>query len=340
MIRRGLGWAGWCVACLAATAQAQSPAELKLQGLGLERTGGTYVHASEAAVREKVDELKTAYTRLTVAQDRVQQVEENNQAIALLTQQAAYLKQEKNAIGAQTQGMRLPRGAGMMIRQNVAQQQQIEQMSINQVNNELNARKKLVPAPAARKTLDEDITKRRDEAVQAAGDARKLVDETTATYESLSKDAAVKAALAEVKKTTTDAIKLGPSKEFLAAVKSVDTAERLLKLKTAAPAEHPGARRRPGPSADPASSIGRRDMAHARSRVPDPQRREHRDQDERRELVARQAKPDDRLGAEPLAEDSVHEIGDEVELDPLAAEQAPALSTSSTTSIVAWNADS
>jgi hypothetical protein len=173
---------------------------------------------------------------LTVARQKLAEVDLNSQAIVELTQQAAYLTQEKNAIGNQARGMRMPRGASNMIRQTIAAEQQQEQVLINQVNNELNARKKLVPSPQARKELEADITKRRDEMAQAAAEARKLVDEANSAYEALAKDAAVKAALVEVQRTTTDAIKLGPSKEFHSAVKAVDNAERLLKLKTASDA--------------------------------------------------------------------------------------------------------
>ena len=120
-----------------------------------------------------------------------------------------------------------------MIRQTIAAEQQQEQQLINQVNNELNARKKLVPSPQARKELEADITKRRDEMAQATAEARTLVDEANAAYEKLGKDEAVKAALIAVQKTTTDAVKLGPSKEFHTAIKSVDNAERMLKLKSA-----------------------------------------------------------------------------------------------------------
>ncbi len=238
MTRQGLGLAGWWVACLAAVAHADTPAEIKLQGLGLERKVGTFLHSSEGPAIEKVGELKAAYGKLTAARQKLAEVDQNNQAITDLTQQAAYLKQEQTAIANQARGMRMPRGGSNMVRQTIAAEQQQEQMLINQVNNELAARKKLVPSAQARKDLEADITKRHDEASQAAAEARTLVDETTGTYEKLAKDESVKAALAAVQKTTTDAIKLGPSKEFHAAVKAVDNAERLLKLK-AATAETP-----------------------------------------------------------------------------------------------------
>jgi hypothetical protein len=239
MTRQTLGFVGWWLACLATVAHAESPAEVKLQGLGLVRTVGTFVHKSEAPALEKIDELNGAYSRLTTARKRLAEADLNNQAIVDLTQQAAYLKQEQNAIASQYRGMRMPRGASTMVRQNQAAQQQQEQALINQVNNELNARKKLVPSPQARKDLEADASKRRDEMAQAAAEARKLVDEANAVYESLAKDAAVKAALAEVQRTTTDAIKLGPSKEFHTAVKAVANAERLLKLKPAAASDSP-----------------------------------------------------------------------------------------------------
>jgi hypothetical protein len=236
MTRQGLGLAGWSVLCLTTLAHAQSPAEVKLQGLDLERKVGTFLHKSEAPALEKIGELNGAYKRLTAARQKLAEVDMNNQAIVGLTQQAAYLAQEKNAIGNQARGMRMPRGAGTMIRQTIAAQQQQEQQLINQVNSELNARKKLVPSPQARKELEADITKRRDEMAQATTEARALVDEANAAYEKLAKDEAVKAALVAVQKTTTDAIKLGPSKEFHTAVKAVDNAERLLRLKTASDA--------------------------------------------------------------------------------------------------------
>ncbi len=225
--------ASWCLALLASTvARAESPAETTLRTRGLERSGGTYVLTTEAAVLDKVGELKAAHGRWVAARYKLTEVEQNAQAITALTNQAAYLKQEQSAINSQTRNMpRMPRGAGQMMRQNIAVQQQYEQMSINEVNRELDMLKKAMPSPAARKGIDDDITKTHDEATQAAVEARKLVDEANTAYEALAKDDAVKAALVEVKKTTTDAIKLGPSKDFHSAVKAVDSAERLLKLK-------------------------------------------------------------------------------------------------------------
>lgn len=229
----------WLTLLAATVAHAESPAEATLKARGLERSKSTFVVATEAAALEKVGELKTAFGRLTAAREKLAAVDQNNQAIAVLTDQVAYLNQEKKAIGAQAQNMpRMPRG-GRFLRQsnsqNVAALQQQEQLAINEVNAELAARKKMVPSPQARKDLEADIAKGRDEAVAAATEARKLVDEAHASYEALGKDESVKSALAEVKKTTTDAIKLGPSKDFHTAVGVLEKAEKLLNLK--APAE-------------------------------------------------------------------------------------------------------
>ena len=262
MPRRSLHLASWSFTLLAATvAHAETPAEATLKARGLERSGGTYVLATEAAVIAKVDELKAAHGRWTAAQYKLADVDQNAQAITALTNQAAYLKQEQNAIGAQGRNMyRLPRGAGNMMRQNIAALQQQEQLAINEVNGELAARKKMMPSPQARKDLEADITRRQDEAVEAAAAARKLVDEANASYEALGKDEAIKSALAEVKKTTTDAIKLGPSKGYHTAVAVLDKAERLFKLKTpaeAAATKHhkPTAKPRPRkPTSDPPPS--------------------------------------------------------------------------------------
>lgn len=232
--------ARWCLLLLAATvARAESPAETSLKARGLDRAKATFVLKSESAVLEKVGELKAAYGKVTAAQAKLAAADQNNQAITALTEQAAYLNQEKKAIGAQAQNMpRMPRG-GQFLRQanarNVAALQQQEQLAINEVNNEIAARKKLVLSPQVRKELEDDVAKRKEEMVEAATAARKLVDEAMASYEALGKDEAVKSALAEVKKTTTDAVKLGPSKDFHSAVSVLEKAEKLLNLK--APAE-------------------------------------------------------------------------------------------------------
>lgn len=233
MPRLSLRPASWSLILLAASAaHAESPAEATFRQRGLERSGGTYVLTSEGAALAKVDELKAAHGRWMAARSKLAEVEQNALAIAALTNQAAYLKQEQSAIGAQARSMgRLPRGAGQMIRQNIAAQQQYEQMSINEVNRELDLLKKAAPSPAARKGIDDDIAKAHDEAVGVAAEARKLVDEASASYAALAKDDGVKDALAAVKKTTTDAIKLGPSKDFQTALKIVDRAELALKVK-------------------------------------------------------------------------------------------------------------
>ena len=111
MTRQGLGFVGLWIIGLAtvAHAQTQSPAEVKLEGLGLERKVGTFIHKSEAPALEKIDELSGAYKRLTAARQKLAEADLNSQAIIGLTQQAAYLNQEKNAIGNQARGMRMPR---------------------------------------------------------------------------------------------------------------------------------------------------------------------------------------------------------------------------------------
>jgi hypothetical protein len=242
MKRQSLRLSGWCVVLFATAVQAQAPApastpnspDAVLKERKLERRGATFVVESEAAALEKVSELKSAFAHWTSAQEKVAAIDQNNQAITALTNQAAYLNQEKQAIGAQARNMpRLPRGGGF-IRQGINQQinaaQQQEQMAINEVNAEIAARKKQVPSQQARKEMEDNVTKAHDEAVEAATAARKIVDEANTAYDALGKDAAVKAALAEVKKTTTDAIKLGPSKDFHAAVATLEKAERLLHI--------------------------------------------------------------------------------------------------------------
>lgn len=239
MKRHYLALSGWCVVLFAAVAQAQSPAEAILKERKLAREGATYVLESEAEVLQRVNELKEAYRKWLVAQEKLTAADQNNLAITALTNQAAYLNQEKKAIGNQARSMpRLPRGGGFIrqsINQQIAAQQNVEQMAINEVNAEIAARKKLVPSAEARKGMESDVSTRKDEMVEAAKAARKLVDEANTAYEALAKDNAVKAAIAQVKSTTTDAIKLGPSKDFHNAVGVLDKAERLLNLK--APAE-------------------------------------------------------------------------------------------------------
>src|SRR4051794_1593127 len=91
--------ATWSLILLAASAaHAQSPAELTLSQRSLERSGGTYVLTTEAAVLAKVDELKSAHARWLAARSKLAEVEQNALAITALTNQAAYLKQEQSAI--------------------------------------------------------------------------------------------------------------------------------------------------------------------------------------------------------------------------------------------------
>jgi hypothetical protein len=83
-------------------------------------------------------------------------------------------------------------------------------------------------ADAKRKALDD-----------ALAAARKLVDETKATYDTLAGDAEVKAALGAINKKSAGAkYALGPSKKFLDAVKALEHVEA--KAAGDAPADEPG----------------------------------------------------------------------------------------------------
>jgi hypothetical protein len=230
MTRRTLGLAAWGVALLTTAAGAESPADATLQSKGLTREKGTYVHSSEQAVADKVEEVKGAYGRLNAARYKLAEADQNTMMVAELNQQAAYLQQEKNMIGNQARGIRMPRGMGNTMRGQIQAEQAQEQQAINATKQQIAALKKAAPTPQARKQMEDEIAKRKAEMSEAVTEARKLIDEANATYETLGKDASIKAALAQVKTTTTDAIKLGPSKEFRAAEKTITAAERLLGL--------------------------------------------------------------------------------------------------------------
>jgi hypothetical protein len=252
MTRRVLGLVGWGLACAATLAGAQAPEEATLKARGLTREKGTYVHISESEVHDKVEELTNAYNKLRSAQYKLAGADQNTAMIAELNEQSAYLQQEKNALSAQSRNLpRVPRGGSYLRRSMQAQihaQEQQEQQAINATKQQLNAMKKAAPTPEARKAMQDDVTKARDEMARVAAEARTLIDESHASYAALGKDEAIKAALARVKATTTDAIKLGPSKEFHAAEKAVAAAERLLGSAKADPSrKNPKAKERAKP---------------------------------------------------------------------------------------------
>jgi cell division protein FtsB len=94
-------------------------------------------------------------------------------------------------------------------------------------------------AKATGKTAPSPNDAKRKACDDALAAARKLVDETKATYATLAGDADVKASLGAInKKSATTKYTLGPSKKFQDAIKALEQAEA--KAASNAPADEPG----------------------------------------------------------------------------------------------------
>lgn len=186
-------------------------AEAVLKAKGLRKSGTTYVLAGEADVQKKLNEGRAVFKEmvngLAQQQGYARQIQENKQVIRELVQQRIMMNQQ----------LAQPMPA--------AQHNQVV-AAFNSVTERLNLLRQDQADPEFKGKLDAEVGRRREAYIQAVLDLRGLVDATNAAYAALDGDPDVKAAIAAVGQGTKAKPTLGPSRAYLANVKSLEGAEK------------------------------------------------------------------------------------------------------------------
>jgi hypothetical protein len=246
MIRSWVGWAAAGLAVMGIARAADGPAtksspEEVLKNLGLNRSHSAYVLGAEAEVKKKLGAVKSLIDRLNSVRNQQAATQEIAGQIQALTEQSNQLRQAINASNMQmnnytmSYGGRGIRGYNPML----AERNQYA-MSLNAVTQEINLLKSQAPTPQKSKELDAEAQHQRDALLSGVHDMRELVDSTVQKYDELAKDDRVKAALGTLGRPAHVNLRLGPSREFLDAVKQLERVEKSLKGPTRETPAHPG----------------------------------------------------------------------------------------------------
>jgi hypothetical protein len=208
------------------------PAEEILKADGLKRSGATYVHESETLVRKKVNEARLTYKQLGSAHAQLAATEEGKmEMLQEFENQRAMIREELMLVEQNMANLMTPFGGNnnfARVQYNqLTNQRQMLNNSLNQLNRRYVQLQNQANDPNVRKEIAEDLKKREDSHHKAVKALRAAVDATLKEYAELEKNHEVSQALdAMTKAPKMGKVKLGPSKEFLAAVRFLEKMEQ------------------------------------------------------------------------------------------------------------------
>jgi hypothetical protein len=217
-------------------AKTSSSAEDALAKLGLKRSGTMLVLETESEVHSRLDELRRTARELSNSLVMQRSTLSEKEYQATLKELATEITQFKAELNATTQRInQVPKIRGRPANNFVVEQVNELTMYRNQLQWELNQRTTLQTQlksrpfdPKARARLDVDVQDQRTALQQGTQELRQLVDSTREKYTELAKDAAARKQVAALGKETRSALKLGPSRRFLADIKVLEQYERLI----------------------------------------------------------------------------------------------------------------
>jgi clan AA aspartic protease (TIGR02281 family) len=185
-------------------------ADAVLKAKALRKAGSLYVLAAESDVQKKVVEARATSRQMAqaVAQQRAYEraIREGRQAVRDLTEQRIALNNQLAQATTAVQHNQLA-------------------AQINELTDRLNLLAQQEADPEAKRKIDEQAARRREEYVQAVLDMRRLVDDAQAAYAALARDDGVRGALERLNRRGKEKVSLGPSRAFLANVKLLEKAE-------------------------------------------------------------------------------------------------------------------
>lgn len=240
-IARLTGLACFLVGCSAFSARAQQgpPAspEDALKQHELKRAGGLYVLLDEAEVLKSYKEfaaLQRSFGQGLDYFDRFEAVEQQRQAnIEELSQNYQLLQQQIQATGQQIAFIEQS-GGNVLQRNQVVAQRNLMVSESNQVAERLNSLRRMDADTERKQQIQAELTQRREHFLEAMLSLRGLVDAAVGKYQKLAKDDAIIRALDDASAASKSKIKykLGPSRDFLAAVQRLEKAEAMVSSDT------------------------------------------------------------------------------------------------------------
>jgi len=224
---------------LAAFAPADDPAaaEAVLTGQGLARAGNTYSLEAEKPVLAKIAEFKPVFAKFAAAIEQQNAVEQDAARMIQLEQQRILTQANIENLTAQVNNMIRPSTSGNnRVGQNqyaneqgtILGQRRELMMSLGPIGQEADMIRLRQPSQRAKDDLAAELKARREEYTKAAKEVRPMVADVLKKYDEVAKDDKVKAALSELKRTKLAKLKIGPSDPFVAAVRQLDQAERMI----------------------------------------------------------------------------------------------------------------
>ncbi|WP_076349946.1 retropepsin-like aspartic protease family protein [Paludisphaera borealis] len=215
-------------------AQAVPAADATLKTHELKRSGGTYVLPEEAKVLKSIKELAALHQKVGEGLDYLNMIEAGaEERKAYLEELSQNYQASQQQIQAFDQEIAQIEQAGVnsivmnaQRNQIVAQRNSVVATS-NQMAERLNSLRRMDRDTDQKHQVLGEVTQRREQFLEAMLELRRLVDATLAKYQGLAKDDEIVRALNDVSTASKSKIKykLGPSRDFLAAVQRLEKAE-------------------------------------------------------------------------------------------------------------------
>jgi myosin heavy subunit len=197
--------------------------ENTLKTHGLKASGWLYVLESEAEFHSKIADARSLYQNWTTARSRLEEQEQEAQAIQMLGAQSNALKQHISQLRRQMSsgGYGGRRGAQLRRMRNMGVSAEIsqEQANLNMMNQQLAQLKKNVPRPQDQERLEDEVSSRRQALREVVEELVKSADQIDRTYHDLHRLNEVDAALRSLNLSGRAKLRLGPSHEYTADVK-------------------------------------------------------------------------------------------------------------------------
>jgi clan AA aspartic protease (TIGR02281 family) len=226
---------GFLAASTAAARQApETRPEDVLKGFDLKRSGSIWILSKEAAFLKDYKDAQALSQEVSQGVEQQQAMElggqERKAYVEQLRQQQILLNQQIEQISQQLSQLVMPPGGNNFVaiqRNQLADQNNRLVAAANQVASQL----KNLEGEGAEQAKDQklqlnaEVAQKRESYIQAIMDLRKAADEIQAKYKGLAANQEVAKALEALNASTKNKQKLGPSPQFLAAVKRLGRSE-------------------------------------------------------------------------------------------------------------------
>jgi hypothetical protein len=198
----------------AAVAGDQTPEEV-LKSRGLTKSGSVYVLEQEAEFLEKFAKVQPLYRQLRELYSKLLVIAQNQYAYDDLDNQYNIVTEQLRNVQAEQDAF--PSTSNNLLKQQWAELLELERqlrVQRNALNRELNLRYKNLVSDRQKEKLSDEFQAMRENFLKETKEPRAVAEKIKEKYGELSKDAAVKKALAELSGSTKARLNLGPTADF------------------------------------------------------------------------------------------------------------------------------